>query len=211
MAVIGIFRRAAQCVRRQNKLLCQRVVAVRRRIAVDVRHALHVVAVRRRDGAALEVLLLVFLRRGQLGAGDVSRLVIGRGALDPGDRSRGDVVGSIVGIGVLCAVCGRVRGQVRAGISGLFRARAGLRGGRDVAVGVIGVGLHRLLPQGNVIKPSRTRVVVVGAVNMDVFHRFAASLWHDGSDRTLPVRTRPLKRNTLRFSGACVCVNNLCD
>ena len=150
------------------------------------------VAVRRRDGAALEVLLLVFLRRGQLGAGDVSRLVIGRGALDPGDRSRGDVVGGIVGIGVLCAVCSRVRGQVCAGIPGLFRASAGLRGGGDVAVGVIGVGLHRLLPQREVVEPGRAGIVVERAVDNDPPDRLAALLWHDGPDGALPVGGGPM-------------------
>ena len=122
-------------------------------------------------------------------------------------------MGIVVLIAVLRAVGGGVLQQVDAVgiILRVLRARSGLRRGGHVALLVIAIGLHRLLPQGNVIKPSRTRVVVVGAVNMDVFHRFAASLWHDGSGRTLPVRTRPLKRNTLRFSGACVCVNNLCD
>ena len=211
VGVIGIFRRAAQCVRRLEKLLCQRVVAVRRRIAVDVRHALHVVAVRCREGAALEVLLLVFLRRGQLGAGDVARLVIGRGALDPGDRSGGDVVGGVVGVGIFCAVCGRVRGQVRAGIPGLFRARAGLRGGGDVAVGVIGVGLHRLLPQGEVVEPGRAGIVVERAVDDDPPDRLAALLRHDGPDGALPVGGGPAERDALLLGLFHALIEDLCD
>ena len=173
------------------------------------------VAVGRRGRAALQGKggIFIGILADQPRAGRVAGFVIGRRGRQRADGSLGHVVGIVVLIAVLRAVGGGVLQQVDAVgiVLRVLRARAGLRRGGHVALLVIAIGLHRLLPQGNVIKPSRTRVVVVGAVNMDVFHRFAASLWHDGSDRTLPVRTRPLKRNTLRFSGACVCVNNLCD
>ena len=80
----------------------------------------------------------------------------------------------------------------RAGIPGLFRARAGLRGGRDVAVGVIGVGLHRLLPQGEVVEPGRAGIVVERAVDDDPPDRFAALLRHDGPHGALPVGGGPM-------------------
>ena len=80
----------------------------------------------------------------------------------------------------------------RAGVAGLFRARAGLRGGGDVAVGVIGVGLHRLLPQGEVVEPGRAGIVVERAVDGDPPNRFAALLRHDGPHGTLPVGGGPM-------------------
>ena len=82
--------------------------------------------------------------------------------------------------------------RARAGVAGLFRARAGLRGGGDVAVGVIGVGLHRLLPQGEVIEPGRAGIVVERAVDNDPPNRFAALLRHDGPHGTLPVGGGPM-------------------
>ena len=80
----------------------------------------------------------------------------------------------------------------RAGIPGLFRARAGLRGGRDVAVGVVGVGLHRLLPQREVVEPGRAGIAVERAVDGDPPDRFAALLRHDGPHGALPVGGGPM-------------------
>ena len=80
----------------------------------------------------------------------------------------------------------------RAGVARLFRARAGLRGGGDVAVGVIGVGLHRLLPQGEVVEPGRAGIVVERAVDDDPPDRFAALLRHDGPHGALPVGGGPM-------------------
>ena len=90
------------------------------------------------------------------------------------------------------ALDGRGISLPRAGIPGLFRARAGLRGGGDVAVGVIGVGLHRLLPQGEVIEPGRAGIVVERAVDNDPPDRFAALLRHDGPHGALPVGGGPM-------------------
>ena len=80
----------------------------------------------------------------------------------------------------------------RAGVARLFRTRAGLRGGGDVAVGVIGVGLHRLLPQGEVVEPGRAGIVVERAVDDDPPDRFAALLRHDGPHGALPVGGGPM-------------------
>ena len=80
----------------------------------------------------------------------------------------------------------------RAGVARLFRASGGLRGGGDVAVGVIGVGLHRLLPQGEVVEPGRAGIVVERAVDGDPPNRFAALLRHDGPHGTLPVGGGPM-------------------
>ena len=90
------------------------------------------------------------------------------------------------------ALDGRGISLPRAGIPGLFRARAGLRGGGDVAVGVVGVGLHRLLPQGEVVEPGRAGIVVERAVDNDPPDRFAALLRHDGPDGALPVGGGPM-------------------
>ena len=90
------------------------------------------------------------------------------------------------------ALDGRGISLPRAGIPGLFRARAGLRGGGDVAVGVIGVGLHRLLPQGEVVEPGRAGIVVERAVDNDPPDRFAALLRHDGPHGALPVGGGPM-------------------
>ena len=90
------------------------------------------------------------------------------------------------------ALDGRGISLPRAGIPGLFRARAGLRGGGDVAVGVIGVGLHRLLPQGEVVEPGRAGIVVERAVDGDPPDRFAALLRHDGPHGALPVGGGPM-------------------
>ena len=90
------------------------------------------------------------------------------------------------------ALDGRGISLPRAGIPGLFRARAGLRGGGDVAVGVVGVGLHRLLPQGEVVEPGRAGIVVERAVDNDPPDRFAALLRHDGPHGALPVGGGPM-------------------
>lgn len=90
------------------------------------------------------------------------------------------------------ALDGRGISLPRAGIPGLFRARAGLRGGGDVAVGVVGVGLHRLLPQGEVVEPGRAGIVVERAVDGDPPDRFAALLRHDGPHGALPVGGGPM-------------------
>ena len=90
------------------------------------------------------------------------------------------------------ALDGRGISLPRAGIPGLFRARAGLRGGGDVAVGVIGVGLHRLLPQGEVVEPGRAGIVVERAVDNDPPDRLAALLRHDGPHGALPVGGGPM-------------------
>ena len=90
------------------------------------------------------------------------------------------------------ALDGRGISLPRAGIPGLFRARAGLRGGGDVAVGVVGVGLHRLLPEGEVVEPGRAGIVVERAVDGDPPDRFAALLRHDGPHGALPVGGGPM-------------------
>ena len=181
--VVFIGRLPPGRVRRRREQLRLTVIGIGRRAAVGVRDGGRVVAVGRRGRAALQGKgdISIGILADQPRAGRVAGFVIGRRGRQRADGGLGHVVGIVVLIAVLRAVGGGVLQQVDAVgiILRVLRARSGLRRGGHVALLVIAIGLHRLLPQGDVIKPSRTRVVVVGAVNMDVFHRFAASLWHD--------------------------------
>ena len=103
-------------------------------------------------------------------------------------------MGIVVLIAVLRAVGGGVLQQVDAVgiILRVLRARSGLRRGGHVALPVIAIGLHRLLPQGEVVEPGRAGIVVERAVDNDPPDRFAALLRHDGPHGALPVGGGPM-------------------
>ena len=99
-------------------------------------------------------------------------------------------MGIVVLIAVLRAVGGGVLQQVDAVgiVLRVLRARAGLRRGGHVALLVIAIGLHRLLPQGDVIEPDRAGVEIIRAIDVDVRDGLAALLRDDRAHRALPLQ-----------------------
>lgn len=94
----------------------------------------------------------------------------------------------VIGVGVFIAIRRRILRQINAAVGRRLRSRARLRGGLEVAVAVIGVGLHRLDAEGDIIEIPRVDVLLIGGNDGDGADRHAARFLRD-SDRLhiLPV------------------------
>lgn len=103
----------------------------------------------------------------QFGACDITRVVIVRVHAQRADGGFCHIVGVVVFIGVLCAVGGGVLKEIHTvcGVLRILRAGSGLGRGNQIPVLIVPIGLHRLLPQGDIIEPRRAGVVIIGTID----------------------------------------------
>ena len=144
----------------------------------------------------------------------VAVCVIGRRCGQTADLRRGDIVGGVVGVGILCAARGGVARQIDAAVGRAFRTgfRLGRRNG--VAVFVIAVGLRRFHPQRDVVKVGGVDVVIIRRDNgnFDDFFILVRLAEHQNSAPLLPIAGISIKGEVEYFTFfRCVSIVQTCN